>query len=81
MGFPPPKSPKVVLQLPVDEDNYLAPMSATAQPAMYTDLSDKGTIFHPLLLVTFPLPSLDASHTLSSNHHSSNHHHHQQQQQ
>ena len=36
------KSPQPkVLQLPVDEDNYLAPHS-TSSPAMYTDLSDKG---------------------------------------
>nr|KAG5713347.1 hypothetical protein BaRGS_024895 [Batillaria attramentaria] len=31
-----------VLQLPVDEDNYLAPHMAASAPVMYTDLSDKG---------------------------------------
>lgn len=33
-------SPTKVLQLAVDEDNYLAPHSTN--PVMYTDLSDKG---------------------------------------
>ncbi|KAL8617989.1 hypothetical protein ACOMHN_040213 [Nucella lapillus] len=45
MRMPSRKSspPQKILQLPVDEDNYLAPHAAISQPsAMYTDLSDKG---------------------------------------